>query len=40
VDLLKNKTLKEYVVNTTYHDIESITWDATADKILKVYNNL
>lgn len=40
VDLLKNKTLKEYVVNTTHHDIDNLTWDATADKILKVYSKL
>jgi glycogen(starch) synthase len=40
VDLIKNKTLKEYVVNTTYHDIDNLTWDATADKILKVYDKL
>jgi len=40
IDLLKNKTLKEYVVNTTYKDINSLTWDTTAEKILKVYETL
>ena len=40
IDLLRNKTLKEYVVNATYRDIDSLTWDSTADKILNVYSSL
>jgi hypothetical protein len=40
VDLLRNRTLKDYVVNTTFKDIESLTWDNTAEKILKVFREL
>ncbi|HAR20725.1 MAG TPA: glycosyltransferase family 1 protein [Cytophagales bacterium] len=40
VDLLRNRILKDYVVNTTYNDIENLTWDNTAEKILKVLQEL
>ncbi len=39
-DLLRNETLKDYVVNTTFQDIENLTWDTTADNILKVYDKI
>ncbi|MBC7387817.1 MAG: glycosyltransferase [Opitutaceae bacterium] len=40
VDLLRNNTLREFVINTTKSDVENLSWDATAKKILKVFETL
>lgn len=37
VDLLRNKTLREFVVDSTTKDLATLTWDTTADRILEVY---
>ena len=38
VDLLRNKTLREFVIDSTSKDLENLTWDTTADCILNVYD--
>ena len=40
VDLIRNSTLKQYVVEQTYQDIKTLTWDNTADHIMEVYRRL
>ena len=37
VDVLRNKTLRDFVVSRSFQDLENLTWDATAEKILSVY---
>jgi glycosyltransferase involved in cell wall biosynthesis len=40
VDVLRNKTLRDFVVDRTFADLESLTWDSTADHILRVYETV
>lgn len=40
VDLLRNTTLKEFVVQATFQDLEHLTWDTAADTIINTYKKV
>jgi glycosyltransferase involved in cell wall biosynthesis len=39
INVLHNDILKKKVVQDAYHDLENISWDLSAEKVMQVYSN-